>query len=120
MPFERTGAILPLPIESPAATAKPLTVQPSVMAARHIRKEGLAVTEPDQDQTHEDRFRCPQCDRIVTVTARYHRAGDGGDALVQFDCTMQGMCGSPIWDPCPMYVAYMEKASAERDPAELG
>ena len=78
------------------------------------------MAELDNTHTHEDRFRCPQCDRIVTVTSRYQRAGDGAETLVQFDCTMQGMCGSPIWDPCPMYVAYMEKASANPDPAELG
>jgi hypothetical protein len=68
--------------------------------------EGLEKT-----RTHEDRFRCPTCGRMVTVTARYQRRDEGADAMVQFDCTMDGMCGSPIWDPCPMYLAYMEQAA---------
>lgn len=63
----------------------------------------------DTSRTHEDRFRCPQCGRIVTVTAKLQRREEGGDSLVAFDCTMNGMCGSPIWDPCPMYLAYMER-----------
>ena len=67
------------------------------------------MTRPEESRVHEDRFRCPQCDRIVTVTARLRRDDKGDDALVQFDCTMNGMCGSPIWDPCPMYLAYKEQ-----------
>jgi hypothetical protein len=46
---------------------------------------------------------------MVTVTTRFRRRKKGGDAMVQFDCTMHGLCGSPIWDPCPMYLAYMER-----------
>ena len=80
-------------------------------AARDSPKEGPSVKEPEKSHSHEDRFRCPQCGRIVTVTARLRRKEDGGEALVEFDCTMQGMCGSPVWDPCPMYVAYMEQAA---------
>jgi len=69
------------------------------------------VKKPEDSQFHEDRFRCPQCDRMVTVTTKFHRDEKDGEALTQFDCTMHGMCGSPIWDPCPMYVAYMERAT---------
>jgi hypothetical protein len=72
------------------------------------------VKDAKDHQVHEDRFRCPQCDRMVTVTTKFSREGDGGEALVQFDCTMHGMCGSPIWDPCPMYMAYMEKTAGHR------
>ena len=72
------------------------------------------MTRPEESRVHEDRFRCPQCDRIVTVTAHLRRDNKGGDALVQFDCTMHGMCGSPIWDPCPMYVAYKEQMNQGR------
>lgn len=68
------------------------------------------MADVEKSHTHQDRFRCPQCDRIVTVTAKLHRTGTGAEELTQFDCTMHGMCGSPIWDPCPMYVAYMEQA----------
>ena len=68
------------------------------------------MSEPEKTRTHEDRFRCPQCGRMVTVTAKLLRAEGVDDAVVQFDCTMEGMCGSPIWDPCPMYLAYMEQA----------
>jgi hypothetical protein len=72
------------------------------------------VKAPDTSRKHEDRFRCPQCGRIVTVTARFRRREKGDEALVRFECTMDGMCGSPIWDPCPMYVAYMERAPQDR------
>ncbi|MDH3216749.1 MAG: hypothetical protein OEN01_10700 [Candidatus Krumholzibacteria bacterium] len=68
----------------------------------------------EKSRAHEDRFRCPQCGRIVTVTAKYQRSDEGEGAMVQFDCTMHGMCGSPIWDPCPMYLAYMERAEERR------
>jgi len=72
------------------------------------------VKDAEDLQTHEDRFRCPQCDRMVTVTAKFKRQTEGSEAMVQFDCTMHGMCGSPIWDPCPMYMAYMEKTTGHR------
>ena len=68
------------------------------------------MTESEKSRTHEDRFRCRQCGRMVTVTAKFRHDDKGGDAMVQFDCTMHGLCGSPIWDPCPMYLAYMEQA----------
>jgi hypothetical protein len=77
---------------------------------RVTRQEASSVEAKEETRTHEDKFRCPQCDRMVTVTAKYRRSSEGVDAMVQFDCTMDGMCGSPIWDPCPMYVAYMERA----------
>lgn len=65
--------------------------------------------KPEASRTHEDRFRCPQCGRVVTVTAGFRRGDNEGEALVRFECSMEGMCGSPIWDPCPMYMAYMER-----------
>jgi transcription elongation factor Elf1 len=60
---------------------------------------------------HEERFRCPQCDQIVTVTTTY-RKEETGDTLVQFDCNLRAVCGSPLWDPCPMYVAHVERPQA--------
>ena len=66
--------------------------------------------KPEESRTHQERFRCPQCGRMVTVTAGFCRQDQKDDALVRFECTMEGMCGSPIWDPCPMYMAYMERA----------
>jgi hypothetical protein len=79
-------------------------------AASLTRKEGRTVKTREESRMHEDRFRCPQCDRMVTVTTRFRREPGTPDALVQFDCTMHGMCGSPIWDPCPMYLAYVQQA----------
>lgn len=67
------------------------------------------MVKPEESRTHEDRFRCPQCGRLVTVTAGFRSGDSEGEALVRFECTMEGMCGSPIWDPCPMYMAYMER-----------
>jgi len=64
----------------------------------------------DNSRQHEERFRCPQCGRMVTVSAGFQRKEKGDEAMVSFQCTMEGMCGSPIWDPCPMYMAYMERA----------
>ncbi len=74
------------------------------------------MKDTKDQQSHEDRFRCPQCDRMVTVTARFKRTAEGSESMVQFDCTMHGMCGSPIWDPCPMYLAYMERKNLPLSP----
>ncbi|HET6349697.1 MAG TPA: hypothetical protein VFH88_11505 [Candidatus Krumholzibacteria bacterium] len=72
---------------------------------------------PAKSRNHEDKFRCPQCDRIVTVKAGFRREETGMESLVRFECTMEGMCGSPVWDPCPMYMAYMER-TPEAKPAD--
>jgi hypothetical protein len=53
---------------------------------------------------------------MVTVTAGFRRDEQKHDALVRFECTMEGMCGSPVWDPCPMYMAYMERAPKQAAP----
>lgn len=66
--------------------------------------------QSEKSRTHQERFRCPQCGRMVTVTAGFRRDEQKTDTLVRFECTMEGMCGSPVWDPCPMYMAYMERA----------
>jgi hypothetical protein len=63
----------------------------------------------EKSRTHEERFRCPQCGRLVTVTAAFRAGEKGKETMARFECTMEGMCGSPIWDPCPMYMAYMER-----------
>jgi hypothetical protein len=78
--------------------------------------------KPQKSRNHVDRFRCPQCGQMVTVRTGFRREENQGEAMVRFECTMEGMCGSPIWDPCPMYVAYMESppqtaAAAEPEPA---
>lgn len=59
--------------------------------------------------TRVDTFRCPQCGRVVKVSAKYRANRDGTTSLVDFGCSMEGMCGSPMWDPCPMYLASMER-----------
>lgn len=63
----------------------------------------------DNSRTHQERFRCPQCDLMVTVSTAFRGEDKGKAALVSFQCTMEGLCGSPLWDPCPMYVVYMEQ-----------
>ena len=63
---------------------------------------------PEKSRSHEDKFRCPQCGLLVTVSAGFRRETADVETLVRFDCSMEGMCGAPIWDPCPMYLAYME------------
>ena len=60
--------------------------------------------------------RCPQCGRMVTVSAGFRAEDKGEESLVRFECTMEGLCGSPIWDPCPMYMAYMEHAPQPAQP----
>lgn len=62
-----------------------------------------------------ERFRCPQCDQMVTVTTTYREDGSG-ETLVQFDCTLRTVCGSPLWDPCPMYMSHMERAKTSSAP----
>lgn len=50
---------------------------------------------------------CPVSRRDVTCRVQYV-AADGRRSLVSFQCTMEGRCGIPSWDPCPLYVRYLE------------
>ena len=61
-----------------------------------------------------EEIRCPTCGRLVTVTATYRQTGSEEQTMVAFECTMEGMCGNPLWDPCPMYVASMERVAPRR------
>jgi hypothetical protein len=45
---------------------------------------------------------CPVCGREVTCQIRYH-TGSGKPTLTYFECAMEGLCGIPSWDPCPVY-----------------
>lgn len=74
---------------------------------------GGHIVTPEKSRTHEERFRCPQCGRLVAVTTAFRSGEEGKEVMTRFECTMEGMCGSPIWDPCPMYMAYMERIPRE-------
>lgn len=50
---------------------------------------------------------CPVSRRDVTCRVQYVVAA-GERSLVNFECTMEGRCGIPSWDPCPLYVRYLE------------
>jgi hypothetical protein len=43
------------------------------------------------------------------VTSKYKPSETGEDRLSYFACTMEGMCGISLWDPCPLYVSCLEK-----------
>ena len=58
-----------------------------------------------------ERLGCPVYGDQVTCTATY-QTSPGGRTLVDFACNMEGMCGIPSFDPCPMYVAYLEQLRA--------
>jgi hypothetical protein len=64
--------------------------------------------------SHEDArvqaINCPVYGDRVTCRA-FYRNVDGADVLVEFECNMEGMCGIPSWDPCPLYVAFLERTS---------
>jgi hypothetical protein len=52
---------------------------------------------------------CPVCGHDVDVTASYKIDEKGERALAGFTCILRGRCGIPAWDPCPMYVRYLEE-----------
>ena len=54
---------------------------------------------------------CPVCGKNVLVSVSY-RSEDGKPALVGFECDLEGQCGIPSWDPCPLYVTSREKPPA--------
>jgi hypothetical protein len=51
--------------------------------------------------------RCPVCGREVTCRVIYTASGER--RLVHFECSIEGKCGIPSWDPCPLYVDYLEQ-----------
>lgn len=61
------------------------------------------------DEHRVDTLACPVSGTTVTVSATYRRADDGKRSLVDFGCSMEGTCGISAWDPCPVYVAYVEQ-----------
>lgn len=56
-----------------------------------------------------DKLGCPIVKDTVTVTVKYDSDESGQDKLVYFGCNMEGKCGIPDWDPCPLYVTYRGK-----------
>ena len=56
-----------------------------------------------------DTLGCPVVGDNVDVTSHYEKDASGKDTLVYFGCSMEGKCGIPDWDPCPLYVTYREK-----------
>ncbi|MDH3215924.1 MAG: hypothetical protein OEN01_06470 [Candidatus Krumholzibacteria bacterium] len=56
-----------------------------------------------------DKVACPLCGDNVTVSATYRHSDVGHKCLVDFGCNMEMACGIPSWDPCPLYVAYLEE-----------
>ena len=56
-----------------------------------------------------DKLGCPVMNGKVMVTAKFKPNESGEDTLVYFGCNMEGKCGIPDWDPCPLYVTYREK-----------
>jgi hypothetical protein len=59
------------------------------------------------DNRRVESLGCPVYGAEVTCKVTYHVA-DGKIDLTEFECNMEGMCGIPSWDPCPLYVSYLE------------
>lgn len=62
---------------------------------------------PDHRDGRVETIGCPVHGSDVTCKVSYLIEG-GVSTLVDFECNMEGMCGIPSWDPCPLYVAYLE------------
>jgi hypothetical protein len=60
---------------------------------------------------------CPVYGNKVRITANYVPTDDFVPALVDFDCNVQGKCGIPSWDPCPLFVRYLEQSHRPLDEA---
>ena len=56
-----------------------------------------------------EKLGCPVCGATVTLSTTYRHTDSGGRSLVDFGCDMEGKCGISLWDPCPLYVAYLER-----------
>jgi hypothetical protein len=61
--------------------------------------------------TRVESMSCPVCGREVTCRVSYHDR-EGKRTLTYFECAMDGLCGIPRWDPCPLYVRCLEGAEA--------
>ena len=57
---------------------------------------------------HVDRVACPVAGHTVTCTSKYKPGEEGEDSLSYFACTMEGHCGITMWDPCPLFISYLE------------
>ncbi len=66
----------------------------------------MAKPEP-ADKRRVESLGCPVYGGEVTCKVTYHIVGGKID-LSEFECSMEGMCGIPCWDPCPLYVTYLE------------
>ncbi|MFQ5511095.1 MAG: hypothetical protein ACE5EO_04535 [Candidatus Krumholzibacteriia bacterium] len=67
----------------------------------------------DAGMRHErqvDTVACPVIGETVTISVTFKRAGAAKKYLVDFACDMEGACGAPAWDPCPLYITYLEKS----------
>lgn len=60
-----------------------------------------------------DRMPCPVVGRSVMCTSKYKPGESGEDTLSYFACTMEGQCGITMWDPCPVFVSYLEKKNTK-------
>jgi hypothetical protein len=52
---------------------------------------------------------CPVSGSVVSVCATYQEADREEPALVDFECSGEGFCGIPSWDPCPLFVQCIER-----------
>ena len=71
------------------------------------------VNKKSAKKGHADRVPCPVVGHDVLVTSKYKPGEAGEDTLSYFACTMDGMCGISMWDPCPLYVSCLEKKKAQ-------
>jgi hypothetical protein len=57
------------------------------------------------------RIYCPAYGRDVTILARWDDSAPEQPPLLDFGCRSNGLCGTPSWDPCPLYVKLREEGS---------
>jgi hypothetical protein len=50
----------------------------------------------------------------VEINATYMPTTAGERSLVDFTCSLEGKCGVPSWDPCPLFVRYLEQTGEDR------
>jgi len=62
---------------------------------------------PEHDQ-RIDTVDCPVFGGLVTIRATYSYVDPRAPFLTDFACSGDVRCGIPDWDPCPLYIRYLE------------
>jgi hypothetical protein len=69
------------------------------------------MADKPKNISREESVHCPVCGHEVDITASYKPRSGGDTKLADFSCVLRGHCGIPEYDPCPLYVKYLEEKS---------